>query len=128
MILINRPTVQEGQVAGEYHDLRLLFSGIIACCVDVRHIAIDMSSVCTNARDFVVGRLRDLISKAFETDERDGLLIVYLLQTKVLTQRLIYNASRLPVYSTLDTFQTVSIPFAVILSSVRDRTFGSFAL
>lgn len=119
MILTIRSTVHEEQVAGEYQDLRLLFSDIMAYCVDVRHIAIASLSICVNPRDFLVGRL---ISKTFETDERDGLLIVYLLQIKVLrTQRLIYNASRIPVYSTVDMSQAVSSPFAVILH-VRDGT------
>lgn len=66
-----------------------------------------------NPRDFLEGRQRDCFLRRFKTDERDGLLVVYLLQTQMLRpQRLIYNASRISFYSTVDISQTLSSPSA----------------
>lgn len=66
-----------------------------------------------NPRDSLVGRQRDCFLRRFKTDERDGLLVVYLLQTQMLRpQRLIYNASRISFYSTVDISQTLSSPSA----------------
>ena len=58
VILTEQSTVHEGLVAGEYQDLRLSSSGIMASCVDVCYMRIASLSTCMKPRDFLVNRQR----------------------------------------------------------------------